>query len=107
MDFFRGSLPSIKGHARIMDKFLSDEQAPYYETIKQDKIIFYEKDVDDPDWKVKNCCLLHVTAATEVENGVENLWKHGKVGNRRYYPDFGRFVTINEIKAFCSAAPSY
>jgi hypothetical protein len=38
-----------------------------------------------------------VAAAIEVENGVENLWKHGKVGNRRYYPDFGHFVPINEI----------
>jgi hypothetical protein len=38
-----------------MDNFLSDERAPYYETVKQDKIKFYEKDADDPVQKVKNC----------------------------------------------------
>jgi hypothetical protein len=46
-----------------------------------------------------------VAVAKEVEKGVENLWKHGKAGNRRYYPDFGRFMPINEMKAFCSASP--
>lgn len=104
-NFFEAIFPSIKGHAKVMDKFLSDERAPYYETVKQDRIIFHDEDADDPDWKVKNCYLLLVAAATEVENGVENLWKRGKVGNRRNYPDFGRFVPINEMKAFCSVAP--
>jgi hypothetical protein len=46
-----------------------------------------------------------MAAATELENGVENLWKSGMKGVRRNYPDFGCFMSINEMQAFCSAPP--
>jgi hypothetical protein len=104
-NFFQYVFPSIVGHAKIIDKYLSDQRAPYFETVQNDKIVFYDPDDPDPDWKVKNCYLLLIAAATEVENGIENLWKRGRVGNRRYFPDFGKFMAINEMKAFCSAAP--
>ena len=41
--------PSIKGHAKLMDAFLSDQIATYYHTVKNRKIKFYDADADDPD----------------------------------------------------------
>jgi len=68
-------------------------------------IKFHDPDDDDPDWKVKQCYLLILAAATEREHGVENLWKQGWKKMHCPYPDFGRFMGINEFKAFCLAAP--
>jgi hypothetical protein len=67
--------PFFKGHAHIIDKYLSDSRASYHESMKADKIQFHGPADKDPDWKVKNFCLLLIAAATEVENGIENLWK--------------------------------
>jgi hypothetical protein len=58
--------------------------------MKADEIQFHDAVDIIPDWKVHNCYLLLIAATTEVENGIENLWKRGRVGNRRFYPDFGR-----------------
>ncbi len=46
----------------------------YYDTVSQDGIKFYDEEAEDPDWKVKQCYLLFIAAATEVVTGVENLW---------------------------------
>jgi hypothetical protein len=73
--------------------------------MKADKIQFHDPADKDPDWKVRNCYLLLIAAATEVENGIEYLWKRGRVGNRCFYPDFGRFMSVNEMKCFYSATP--
>jgi hypothetical protein len=104
---FQHVFPSIAAHAKIIDKYLSGKRAPYFETVKNDKIVFHDPDDADPVWKVKNCYLLLIAAATEVENGIENLWKRGRVGNHRYFPAFGMFMTMNEMKVFRSAAPFF
>jgi hypothetical protein len=47
-----------------------------------------------------------IAAASEIENGVENLWKHGPSGGRHDYPDFGKYIMpINHFKVFQAAAP--
>ena len=133
-NFFEHVFPSVVGHAEIIDKFLSDPRATYHDTVQSHNILFHDANDDDPDWKVltlntlfdfsffnisliffvsffipfsqvKQCYVLLIAAATELENGVENLWKSGMKGVRRNYPDFGRFMSINGMHAFCSAAP--
>ncbi len=47
--------------------------------------------VDDPDWKVKQCCLPLIAVATEVIIGMENLWKSGPSTGLHNYPDFGQY----------------
>jgi hypothetical protein len=46
-----------------------------------------------------------IAAVSEVEQGVENLWKRGRSNGRRDYPNFGRYMAKNTFKAFQSAAP--
>ena len=46
-----------------------------------------------------------IAAASEVENGVENLCKSGLSGGRTNYPDFGQYMTKNEFKCFSATAP--
>jgi len=95
----------ILGHAKIIDKFLSDPRASYNDTVVRDGIIFHDEDHNDPDWKVQQCYLLLIASATEIVSGVENLWKQGPSAGRHTYPDFGQYMPINYFKAFCSAAP--
>ena len=95
----------ILGHAKIIDKFLSDPRASYHETVVRDEIVFHDEENYDPDWKVRQCYLLLITSATEIVCGVENLWKSGPSSGRHTYPDFGQYMPINYFKAFCSAAP--
>jgi hypothetical protein len=45
-----------------------------------------------------------ISGATEIENGVDNLWKKGATTGRRNYPDFGQYMAKNMFKAFKSAA---
>ena len=104
-NFFENVFPSIVGHAHIIDKFLLDPRATFHSTTVASNIKFHDPDDDDPDWKVKQCYLLIIAAATEREHGVENLWKQGWKKMHCPYPDFGRFMGINEFKAFCLAAP--
>ncbi len=71
----------------------------------RDKIKFFDSTAPDPDWLVKQCYLLIIASATEIVNGIDNLWKAGPSVGRHNYPDFGQFVPINYFKAFASAAP--
>ncbi len=71
----------------------------------RDKIKFFDSTAPDPDWLVKHCYLLIIASATEIVNGIDNLWKAGPSVGRHNYPDFGQFVPINYFKAFASAAP--
>jgi hypothetical protein len=48
-----------------------------------------------------------IVAASEIENGVENLWKRGPSGGQHDYPDFGKYMPINHFKVFQAAAPYY
>jgi hypothetical protein len=102
--FFYHLFPSIKGHAIVIDKYLS--RASHHETMKRNKIQFHDPMGKDPDcWKAKNYYLLLIATTTEVENGIENLLMQGRVGNWGFYPDFGKFISVNEMKCFYSAAP--
>ena len=60
-----------------MDKFLSDPRATYNDTVVRDQIKFHDDEDLDPDWKVRQCCLLLIASATEIVCGVDNLWKSG------------------------------
>ena len=46
-----------------------------------------------------------IAAASEVERGVDNLWKSGRSGGRTVYPDFGQYMSKNEFKCFSATAP--
>jgi hypothetical protein len=70
-----------------------------------DGIKFHDEADADPDWKVKQCYTLVIAAATEIENGISNLWKKGPSGGRHDFPDFGRYMPRNHFKCFASAAP--
>ncbi len=93
------------GHAKLIDKFLSDPRATYHDTVVKDNTIFYDPDAAGLDWMVRQCYLLMIASATEIVNGVENLWKSGPSVSHHAYPDFGQYMPINYFKAFCSAAP--
>ena len=95
----------LSGHAKIIDKFLSDTRATYHDTVVRDKIRFFDETATDPDWMVRQCYLVIIASATEIESGIDNLWKAGPSAGRHSYPDFGKYIPINYFKAFCSAAP--
>jgi Transposase IS4 len=104
--FFEDFLPSIVGHAELMDEFYSDIRAPYYQTVVKEGIRFHRPEDDDPDWVIKNCFLLLLAAVGEVKLGIDNLWKKGPCpGGRRDYADFGRYVPVMYFKAWQSAMP--
>jgi hypothetical protein len=96
---------SVSGHAKIVDKFLSDSRCTYHDTVVRDKIVFFDSASKDPDWKVRQCYMLIIASATEIVSGIDNLWKSGPSAGRHTYPDFGQYMPINYFKAFCCAAP--
>ncbi len=51
--FFDHFFPSVKGHAKTLDKYHASTSSPMYKTVKDDKIVFYDDNNDDPDWMVK------------------------------------------------------
>jgi hypothetical protein len=63
----------LKGHAKIIDEYLSDSRASFHGTVVQDKIRFHDNNDPDPDWMVKQCHLLIIAGATEIFSGVSNL----------------------------------
>jgi len=103
--FFKDFFPCIKGHAKLIDEFHTDQRSPMFQTVREEKIHFHQEGVDeDPDWVVKQCYLLMIAAVTEAEVGVDNLWKRGESGGRHKHPDFGQYVPKNVFKAFSCAA---
>jgi len=89
----------------LLDKYLTDQRATYHVTYMNQKMKFHDPNASNPDWKVKQGYLLMIAAATEVETGIENLWKSGPSGGRSSYPDFGQYMHMNDFKCFISAAP--
>jgi hypothetical protein len=82
--FFEQCFPSVVGHAKIIEKiideFHADHRSPFHSTVTNDKIKFKDPEAEDPDWQVKQAYTLLIAAASEIENGVENLWKRGPSG---------------------------
>ena len=103
--FFEEFLPSITGHAQLMDEYHSSPDSSYHITVKNEGIVFHDPDADDPDWIVKQCYLLLIAAVTEADVGVENLWKRGRSGGRHNYADFGKYLPKNTFRAFQNASP--
>eukprot|EP00957_Ditylum_brightwellii_P127846 9749807-Ditylum_brightwellii.AAC.1 len=98
--------PEIQKHIdwnNINNAFLTT--AEFHRTVQAEKIYFHQPDAYDPDWCVKRCYTLIVAAASEVETGVDNLWRVGLSLGCHNYPDFGKYIPKNAFKAFCSAAP--
>jgi hypothetical protein len=102
--FFDDFFPSVDGHAAKMDRFLSSTKCLMYNTVKNDKIVFHDPEADDPDWRIRVCYTLLIAAASEIEIGLENLWRSGPSGGRHNYPDFGKYIPVNYFKAFQHAA---
>ena len=46
------------GHAKLIDKFLSDPRATYHDTVVKGNIIFHGPDAADPDWMVRHVIYL-------------------------------------------------
>ena len=47
--FFQEIFPDVTGHALLLDEYYLDERAPYFETVKNDQIKFYDGSNEDPD----------------------------------------------------------
>lgn len=101
--FFKHFWPDMTGKAKTTDKYYSNQKADMYETMQKRNIKFHDPKAEDPDWKMKQYVLLLIAAATEVENGLVNLWKSGATGGCRNYPDFGKYAEKNEFNAFMNA----
>jgi hypothetical protein len=102
-NFFQHVWPDMTGWASRMDRYLSDPQAEWHQTYKNKQIKFHDRENDDPDWKVKQCILVMIAAATEMEQGM-NCWNAGKGPGRKYYPGFGQWVPKDEFECFKSCA---
>jgi hypothetical protein len=66
-DFFL----SVKGHAKLMHEFFSNNHAPMYLTAMEEKIKFHLKGEENPDWIVKQYYLLLIASMTESQTGIK------------------------------------
>ena len=81
--FFENFPPCVAGHSKLIDEYHSSRDSTYHSTAKHDKIKFHDPDADDPDWKVKKARTIMIAAVSEIETGVENLWKRGRSTGRK------------------------
>lgn len=103
--FFKYMFANIEGHARLMHDYHSDKRSSNYDTYKDCGFTMMDLTSDDEDSQIKICYLLMAAAATEVERGVDNLFKKGPSGGRHHYPDFGKHINVLYYKLFIAAAP--
>lgn len=75
--FFKYMFANIEGHARLMHDYHSDKRSSNYDTYKDCGFTMMDLTSDDEDSQIKICYLLMAAAATEVERGVDNLFKKG------------------------------
>ncbi len=94
----------MKGVGKVLDEYLNDTRATYHDTYRSHNIKFHDPTNEDPDYLPKQCVLAIIAAASEIETGF-NCWKSGPSGGRKIYPDFGKYVGKNVMKAFVSAFP--
>jgi hypothetical protein len=81
-NFFKHVFPDLTGHGKIMDTYLLNPRASHHSTYLQLGHQFHDDESVDPDWLVKQCYTLLIAAVTEIERGVQNLWKSGELGGR-------------------------
>jgi hypothetical protein len=103
-NFFEHMWPDLKGRAEIVDKYHASPQSAHYNTVKNEGIKFHDEEHADPDWKLKQYILGVIAATCEIEKGF-NLWNAGQLGKRSLYPDFGKYVLLNGMKAFLNTLP--
>lgn len=105
--------PSVEGKAKVLDEFLrrvstNPMQPNHFKSrVERDNIKFERPDHDDPDVLLKICLTLMVTAVLEVEKGVEGLWKRGKSGGMKEYPNYGQYIPQEYFRAFLHGLTCY
>ena len=103
--FFGHFFPSLKGKAKLMDEYLRDDRCSMLRVIKKDGVKFHRPNNPDPDFLVKVCVMLVISAALEVHNGIENLWKRGLSYGLKDYPNFSQYIPCSYFQAFVCAFP--
>ena len=103
-NFFKCSFPSVEGHGKIIDK-CNETCSNCRDTVNNRKIKLHDPDAADPDHKVNQCYALLIAGATSVHRGIEALWETGDSIGLTPHPDFGKFISKEEMKVFCAAAP--
>ena len=58
-----------------MDKYNLSQNSPHYSTIVNNKIINYDKDLDDPDWIVKQAHVIVFAAASKTCEKIKIKWQ--------------------------------
>ena len=105
-NFFKHVMPSITGHAKLIDEYHESHKSPQYQTVKSKKIKFHDENAEDQDHIVKKCYTLLIAGASFIQNGVNSLFKRGPSGGLSgSYPDFGKYISKSVFQAFICAAP--
>jgi len=81
--FFDYFFPCVTGHAKLIDEYHSSRNSPYYSTVQNDNIKFFYNDEEDRDYMMKLGYTIMIDEVSEVESGVETLWKKGGGSNGR------------------------
>ena len=55
--------------------------------------------------QIKLCITILITAACEVERGIDNLFKRGLSDGFKDYPNYGQYIPKNYMKCFMAAFP--
>jgi hypothetical protein len=92
--------PLFEGHVN----YLSDERAGQHRTFKNEKMQFDDPQAEYRDWKVRQCYTLLIASTSEIENGVNNLWKKGAITGHRNHPNFSQYMVKHMLKDFKSCA---
>ncbi len=103
--FFLSFFPSLDGKAEVLDNYLSNPRCSGHATYwVQEKVRFHREDAPDPDFILKICVSLVITAGLEVEHGVSNLWSTVPTGFK-VAADYGQFFPRGYFLAFVCGFP--
>jgi hypothetical protein len=63
---FDDFLPSVTGHAKLLDKYHADIRSKWHLTVTKNNYKYHDEEESDPDWIVKQCplFLLQLTNVT-------------------------------------------
>jgi len=104
--FLKHMWPDMTGFGRRIDKYHASVESKYFNTVKDRKIKINCPDMEDPDFKVKQAVLLVVKSTVVPGTGVDQFFRCGTLPGSNeniYYPDFGKFMDINEFKVIVHA----